>query len=98
MSKVIDLSEVKALCLNCQKPLAKGQLKFCCRLCEKRSQRRQQLARKHHIVQGEIEIVARLKANNKPEWILPGCVVTDDQAKAEQVAKALYKTHLSKVA
>ena len=90
MSKAIELSETRVVCLNCQKPLRKGQLKFCSRLCEKRSQRRQQLAKKHHIMEGEIEIVARLKADNKPEWILPGCIVTDNKEQAAALAKQLY--------
>lgn len=98
MTKNIELSSAKALCLNCQKPLAKGQLKFCSRLCEKRSQRRQQLAKKHHIVAGNIEIVARLKADNKPEWILPGCYVTDNRYQAEAFANQLYRFQQKKAA
>lgn len=77
------------LCLNCRTILTHGQLKFCSRLCEKRSQRQQQLARDHSITKGNIEIIARLGENNRPEWILPGCIVTRDRRKAEQTAATL---------
>ncbi len=85
-------SDVRAQqCLTCRTPLQPSQLKFCCRLCEQRSQRQQHVAKAHNIIRGEIEIVARMMGNDQPEWILPGGLVTGVRQNAEKLAEELQR-------